>query len=129
MRHPGSGNFKTLLLGQLLDHLLNVRRSCSFATGSHPCRRNSNEVLKYLPNLIEKQLKRIEEIASEVAISPDGGTIAGSISSSKICENLLVSGRAGSTPINERLQQSQKFRLQEREDIQAQIFSLFYVGS
>ena len=77
MRHLGSGNFKALLLGQLLDHLLNVRRSCGFATDSHLCRRNSNEMLKYLPNLIEKQLKRIEEIPSAVAISPVGGTIEG----------------------------------------------------
>jgi len=101
MRHLGSGNFKALLLGQLLDHLLNVRRSCTFATDGHPCRRHSKEILKYLPNLIEKQLKRIEEIPSAVAISPVGETIAGMypyISFSDICENLLVSGRAGSSP-------------------------------
>jgi len=39
MRPPGSGNFETLLLVQLLDYLLNVIRSYGLATGSHPCKR------------------------------------------------------------------------------------------
>jgi len=41
MKHPGIGSFKALLLGQLLDHLLNMRRSFGFTTGSQPCRRKS----------------------------------------------------------------------------------------
>ena len=100
-RHPGSRNFKALLLAQLLDHLLSMGGRCGFTTGSHPCRRNSNEMLKHLSNLMGKQLKGIEEIPSAVATSLDGRTIAGTyicISSSEICENLLVSGRAGSSP-------------------------------
>ena len=33
--HPGSGSFEALLLGQLLNHLLNMRRSCGFTTVSY----------------------------------------------------------------------------------------------
>ena len=65
------------MLGQLLDDLLNVGGSCGFATSSHPCRRNLNEMLKDIPNLMEKQLRRIKEISSAVATSPDGGTSQG----------------------------------------------------
>jgi len=72
-----------------------------FATDSHPCIRNLNEMLKHLPYLMEKQLRRIEEILSAVATSPNSGTIVRTytyISSFEICENLLELGRVGSSP-------------------------------
>jgi len=56
MRHPGSGNFKDLLLSQLLDHLLNVRRSYGFTTTASPVEEIQKEILKHFPNLMEKQL-------------------------------------------------------------------------
>ena len=46
MRHPDSESFEALLLGQLLDYLLNMRRSCGFTTGSQPCRGKSKENVK-----------------------------------------------------------------------------------
>jgi len=52
------------------------------------------------PNLIRNQFRRIKKIPSVAAILAIGETIIGTylcVSSSEICENLLVSGRAGSS--------------------------------
>ena len=54
----------------------------SLNTSSHSYRRDSNEALKHLPNLLGKQLREIEEIPSAVVTPPDGGTIAGTYAAS-----------------------------------------------
>ena len=61
LRHSGNRSLKALLLGQLLDHLLNMRRSCGFTVDSQPCRRKSKENVRTLPKLDEEPVQKDKE--------------------------------------------------------------------
>ena len=96
MRHPGSGSFEALLLGQLLDHQEIV---ASLLVAS-PVEESQKEMLELIPNLMGNHFRRTKKIPSVAAILAIGKTITETnpyISSSEICKNLLVSGKAGSS--------------------------------
>ena len=64
---------------------------------ANPVEESQKEMLELIPNLMGNQFKRIKKIPSVAAILAIAG-MNPCISSSEMCENLLVSGRAGSSP-------------------------------